>query len=145
MIFVNDENKEKRGPFLKQLKFQFLGSNLDLNVCRRRKFRPQCLSFNFLSSYLSAVSMHQKTFLSTDSVTRFGEISPLWQKFSSAWLIFDGLSLICQNSKPTLANLFHYFGLIFIAANGPILKYNLTIWSHCQKTNTLNMHFESGN
>ena len=89
--------------------------------------------------------MHQKTFLSTDSVTRFGEISPLWQKFSSAWPIFDGLSLICQNSKPTLANLFHYFGLIFIAANGPILKYNLTIWSHCQKTNTLNMHFESGN
>ena len=38
------------------------------------------------------------------SVTRFGEISPLWQKFTSLWTIFDGLFLNWQNAEPTLAN-----------------------------------------
>ena len=46
------------------------------------------------------------------SVTRLGEISPLWQKFTSLWQICD------------------IIGLIFIIANGQILKNNLTIWSH---------------
>ena len=39
------------------------------------------------------------------SVTRFGEISPLWLKFTSLGQIFDGLFLIWQNSMATLANL----------------------------------------
>ena len=39
------------------------------------------------------------------SVTRFGEILPLWQKFTSLWQIFNGLFLIWQNAEPTLANL----------------------------------------
>ena len=43
----------------------------------------------------------------TVSVTRFCEISPLWQKFTSRWQIFDGLFLIWQNAQPTLANLWH--------------------------------------
>ena len=40
-----------------------------------------------------------------NSVTKFGEISPLWQKLTSLWLIFAGLFLIWQNAYPTLANL----------------------------------------
>ena len=39
------------------------------------------------------------------SATRFGEISPLWQTFTSLWQIFDSLFLIWQNAEPTLANL----------------------------------------
>ena len=40
-----------------------------------------------------------------DCVTRFGEISPLWQKFTSHWKKFDGLVHIWHNTEPTLANL----------------------------------------
>ena len=38
----------------------------------------------------------------TTSVTRFGEISPLWQKFSRLWQIVDGLFFIWQNVDPIL-------------------------------------------
>ena len=31
------------------------------------------------------------------SVTRFGEISPLWQNFNSLWLLFEDLFCIGQN------------------------------------------------
>ena len=43
------------------------------------------------------------------SVTRYGEILPLWQKFTSLWQMFNGLYLIWQNTQPTLANLWHYW------------------------------------
>ena len=43
------------------------------------------------------------------SVTRFGEISPFWPKFTNLWQCFDGLFLIWQNSKPTWENLLHYW------------------------------------
>ena len=43
------------------------------------------------------------------SVTIFGEISPLWQNFTSLWQLFGGLFLIWQNSQPTLVNLLHYW------------------------------------
>ena len=64
------------------------------------------------------------------SVTRFSEISPFLQKFTNIWQIFDSLFLIWQNAEHTLANLW-YIGLIFIAANGQILKNKLSFWSHC--------------
>ena len=38
------------------------------------------------------------------SVTRFGEISPFWLKFTSLGQIFDSLFHIWQNTKSTLAN-----------------------------------------
>ena len=41
-------------------------------------------------------------------VTRFGEISPLWQNFPSLWQISDSLFLIWQNVEPTLTNLVHH-------------------------------------
>ena len=34
------------------------------------------------------------------SVTRIGEISPLWQNFKSLWLFFQGLFCIGQNFEP---------------------------------------------
>ena len=40
-----------------------------------------------------------------NSVTRFGELSPLWQKFTSIWQIFDSLFLIWQNAEHILAHL----------------------------------------
>ena len=54
--------------------------------------------------------------LLTFSVTRFGEISPLWQKFTSNRQFFDRLPVIWQICD---------IGLICIAANGRILKNNL--------------------
>ena len=51
------------------------------------------------------------------SVTRFGEISPLWQKYKSIQVFGQ----ICD-----------IIGLIIIVANGQILKNNLTTWSRCQ-------------
>ena len=47
------------------------------------------------------------------SVTRFGEISPLW-----------------QNLKPTLANILETEEIL-ITLNGQMLKNNLAIWSQC--------------
>ena len=55
--------------------------------------------------------------LLTFSVTRFGEISPLWQKFTSNRQFFDRLPVIWQ--------ICDIIGLICIAANGRILKNNL--------------------
>ena len=43
------------------------------------------------------------------NVTRFGKISPLWQKFTRSRASFNGLFLIWQNAEPTLANLGHYW------------------------------------
>ena len=43
------------------------------------------------------------------SVTRFGEILPLWQKFTIFCQICDCLFPIWQNAEPTLANLWHYW------------------------------------
>ena len=59
-------------------------------------------------------------------MTRFGEISPLLQKFASLWQIFDSLFPIWQNAESTLA-IFDIIGEIFIAENGQIMK--TTIWS----------------
>ena len=43
------------------------------------------------------------------NVTRFGEISLLWQKFTGLLQFFEGFFLIWQNDEPTLANLWHYW------------------------------------
>ena len=63
-------------------------------------------------------------------MTRFGEISSLWKKFTSLWnnlmvyfLFGKMLSLLWQICE--------IIGLIFIVVNGQILKNNPTIWSHC--------------
>ena len=64
------------------------------------------------------------------SVTRFGEILPLWLKFTSLWQICKGLFLIWQNAEPILANLWHFWAN-FLYCKWPNIENNLTIWSHC--------------
>ena len=55
------------------------------------------------------------------SVTKFGEISPLWQNSASLWAIFKGLNSIGQ-----FLNLFWQitfaFGQVSIGINGSVLK-----------------------
>ena len=73
----------------------------------------------------------QQILMQSTSVTRFGEISPLWQTFLSLWLFSDGLFSIWQTFKPTLA-MWCAFGQFFIVVNGQKMKHNLAIWSHCR-------------
>ena len=106
--------------------------------------RPR--SANFWSSLLSQSSKRWKTKLlswcrklrhqhklenigSLSSVTRFGEISPLWQNFTSLWQIVDSLFLI-WHMLILFGRIGYIIGLIFIVANSQILKKILTIWSH---------------
>ena len=76
---------------------------------------------NYLSAY-NATSSHcvrkhlkgiriRKTLEKVTSVTRFGDISPLWQNFTYLWQNVDSLFLIWQNDEPTLANLVHYWAI----------------------------------
>ena len=67
-----------------------------------------------------------RTVFSTNSVTRFGKISPIWQFFTVHFLIGKMLSLLWQ--------ICDIIGLVFIVANGQILKNNLAIGSHWVQT-----------
>ena len=58
------------------------------------------------------------------SVTRLGEISPLWPIFKRFWLFLDGLHF-CQNVQPTLAIFYAEF-----VDFGKYRTHNLAIWSH---------------
>ena len=59
------------------------------------------------------------------SVTRFGESSRAFGKFLTVYFLFGKLlSLLWQ--------ICDIIGLIFVDANGHILKNNLIIWSHCR-------------
>ena len=68
--------------------------------------------------------------MSWSSVTRFGEISPLWQNFLLFWQNLDGSFCIWQSFELTLA-IFYDNSQIFIVERDQILKDNLAIWSHC--------------
>ena len=97
----------------------FIRSVIGLWVFTKRCLRLllQLVAFTkYRSSLLwarDAESLEAFTLISTPfsvtSVTRFAEISPLWQTFTSLWKMFDGVFLIWQNSKPTLANMLHYW------------------------------------
>ena len=45
----------------------------------------------------------------TSSVTRYGNISPIWQSFKSIWCIFLGMSSILQNFDHTLVKKLCYW------------------------------------
>ena len=81
-----------------------------------------------LTNILSDSSKKRKTRLTFNRVTRFGEILPLWQKFTSLRQIFD--SFFCGKMLSLLGQICDIIGLILIDTNGQILKNNLTIWSH---------------
>ena len=65
----------------------------------------------------------------TGSVTRFGEISKLLQKFTSLCQILTVYFLFVKMIS-LLWQICDIIGLYFIVANGQILKNNLTIWVH---------------
>ena len=56
------------------------------------------------------------------SVTRFGEILPLWQKKSDYLAIFLGLVGIWQHFEPTLANQLISIGQVFMVVKPNIEK-----------------------
>ena len=63
------------------------------------------------------------------SVTRFGEISPLWSNVKSLWQVLR-VNLIFGKVLNLLWLIFRYNTQIFIAENGNIIKINLAFWSH---------------
>ena len=67
----------------------------------------------------------------TFDVTRFCEISPLWQIFNGLFLIWQMLSLLWQ--------ICDIIGLIFKVPNGQILKNNVTNWSHYPQLTNLSL------
>ena len=76
---------------------------------------------------------------STSSVTRFGEISPLWQqKFKSLAILtslfslwqFLQVSLVFGKILNLLWQSLKAIGQFFIVVNSQILKNDLAIWSH---------------
>ena len=73
-----------------------------------------------------------------NSVTRFGENSPLWQTSKSIWQFSKTSFSIGHKFEPTLAN-FWFIGHIFIGVSGKILKINLAIWSHWKGSITIQL------
>ena len=63
------------------------------------------------------------------SVTKFGEISPLWHNLQSLGQFLDGLFTIWQNFEPTLAS-FIYFWANFHRCKWPNVENDIAIWSH---------------
>ena len=63
-------------------------------------------------------------------VTRFGKISPIGQNFSSL-AKFLTVHFPFGKMLSLLWQICDIIGLVFIFANGQILKNNLAIWSHC--------------
>ena len=88
----------------------------DANVCEEEEDEESPLLITFRienRAWFDLFSKHLlRTFAEDDlptyyrltSVTRFGEIAPLWQNFTSLWQIFDTLFLIWQNVEPTLVH-----------------------------------------
>ena len=64
------------------------------------------------------------------SVTRFGEILPLWKIFKSLWEIFGMVYFEFGKQLYLLCVTFYATKQIFIVVNGQRLKNNLAIWSH---------------
>ena len=66
--------------------------------------------FIYLATYSSAtLEIRGETRYLGSSVTRFGEILPLWYNFKSLEQIFEGLFDICQKYKLTLAKMLCYW------------------------------------
>ena len=66
--------------------------------------KSDCISLTFTFNPLGERSFSVFFLSYQSSVTRFGEISRLWQTFIGLGLFFDGLIFMCQTFKPT------YFG-----------------------------------
>ena len=101
--------------------------NLSPLECVERRVRHRPLSSNngeqteyvkYLVKFFSGCGI---VGLINTSVTRFGEISPLWQNFKNILQLYDGLISIWQTFEPTLENSV-FFGPIYVVVNGQILS-----------------------
>ena len=61
---------------------------------------PTSVCINLLSRVVPCVGWES-------SVTRFGEISPLWHNFKNLWDIFEGLFCAWENVDPGVAKMFY--------------------------------------
>ena len=66
-----------------------------------RKIRHLCIKFFCVTLLFRMIG--QVSFKALSRVTRFDEISPLWQNLKSLWQIFEGKFSIWQNLGPILA------------------------------------------
>ena len=65
------------------------------------------------------------------SVTRSGELSPLWQKFKSLWQ-FSSFRLVFGKILNLLLQFFREIGqILYVVKWQNVDKNNLAIWSHC--------------
>ena len=88
-------------------------------------------------------------FYATDSVTRFGKISPLWQSFEGLWQLVKGSFSIWQNYN-LLWQISCAIELILIVKMAKYRKSNLVVWSHwllslITNTSTVDKRFMSVN
>ena len=65
-----------------------------------------------------------------NSVTRFGEIPPLWQICKNIWQFYDGLFVFVQNFLPTWVNFIYNLAIFMVVENGQMMKTIKAIWSH---------------
>ena len=63
------------------------------------------------------------------SVTRFGEIFPLWQNSISLWAILKAYGSAWEKFITAFPK-YHSIGQVSIVIKGSILQNNQTIWSH---------------
>ena len=96
------------------------------------RFHIQYLAIYSLPDGIGIGDRCYKTLIATYSVTRFGEISSLCHNFTSLWANFWQFISYLAKMLSLLWQIRYIIGLIFIVANGQILKNNLTIWSHWQ-------------
>ena len=100
-------------------------NDLPMKISRRRStevianqgfFNMRLLSFQQLKAIIVIMKFCQKI-----SMTRFGEILPLWQKFTSLWQKFDSLFLFGKMLS-LLWQICDIVGLIFSVPNSQTLK-----------------------
>ena len=72
------------------------------------------------------------------SATRFGKISPFWQKFLSLLQNLDSLFLIWQNAEPTWAHLWHYWTNFHCCHRSNIEKQSKHLVTLCACLNDVN-------
>ena len=64
------------------------------------------------------------------TVTRFGEISPLWPNLKSFGQLIESLFSIWQTFEPGLTNFVSNWAISY-SCYWPNIENNLSLWSHC--------------
>ena len=76
-------------------------------------------------------SSRRTSFLLSRSVTRFGEISPLWCNVVKLWALLKGAFTIWRNFELTLAIFYMVLAKCSVLQMAKYCDSKLTNWSHC--------------